>query len=100
MSDDYVMPKADIGDIVLWYPEGETTQKPAPAIVTDISDRQLCLTIFMRDARIPDPRTTVRHVTDPLLHHNHIQRKAGGWKHRPDKDRPAPKPAPTPPSKA
>ena len=61
----YRSPKANVGATVLWFtqPGGE----PYPGFVTAVGQDTLNVTVWGDGSRIGQPKTAVRHVTDPVL---------------------------------
>lgn len=78
----YKMPAAQVGDLVLWYPDGNTNEQPAPALVTHVGDRTLAVAVIVKDAYGFNPQDGVRHVSDPSLRLAE-NRPSGAWDYTP-----------------
>jgi hypothetical protein len=76
----YEMPKAELGDIVLYYPhEGAT---PVPAIVAVTASRTLTLWAIAGElGGVVKP--SVHHLTDPGVNEFPDWKRYGYWEHRP-----------------
>lgn len=73
---------AEIGDVVLWYPDGDEEAQPHAAIVTAIGLNALTLNIIGPDARTFRVEDGVHHISDPYSRRIET-RDAGGWGHTP-----------------
>lgn len=62
---DYQGPTVELGDPVLWYPQGNQNQQPSAAIVTRVGNANLCVTVLDPNVVHPIQREGVYHVTDP-----------------------------------
>lgn len=83
MSSNFTQPPVTLGQIVLW--RYDSTSKPSPAIVNQVGDRNLSLSIFTPDSSTPLLRNGVYHVSDPLgRREGNID--AGVWDYR-DEDK-------------
>jgi hypothetical protein len=58
----YVMPEASVGPAV-WLPFVDGT--PCAALITEVGDRAVSLTIFPEGSAVGIHRTGIRHVSDP-----------------------------------
>lgn len=76
------MQDVEIGQIVYWYPDGDTQAEPHPAIVTAVGSFALTLNIVGRDLRNFIVRDSVHHIDDPLCRKEEF-RESGGWDHTP-----------------
>jgi hypothetical protein len=76
----YEMPKADLGDIVLFYAhEGAT---PVPAIVSVTASRTLTLWAIAGElGGVVKP--SVHHLTDPGVNEFSDWKRYGYWEHKP-----------------
>jgi hypothetical protein len=76
----YDMPKADLGDIVLFYAhEGAT---PVPAIVSVVASRTLTLWAIAGElGGVVKP--SVHHLTDPGVNDFPDWKRYGYWDHKP-----------------
>lgn len=72
------MLKPEIGSLVLWYPYGQRTNQPLPAIVTSVGLSGLLLNIFMQNSYNMACREGVRHIDDPELA-KYDDKEAGAW---------------------
>lgn len=72
------MLKPEIGSLVLWYPYGQKSNQPLPAIVTSVGLSGLLLNIFMQNSYNMACREGVRHIDDPELA-RYDDREAGAW---------------------
>jgi hypothetical protein len=77
---DYEMPKVQLGDIVFWFPGGNPTSEPSPAIVTRAGRDNLCLNIISPTSFNFLIRDGVRHCKDPRAPVD--QKEEGGWMYR------------------
>lgn len=66
------------GDLVLWYPDGDKTQDPYPALVTRLGYDTLNLNIFDPNSYNMRIRDGVRWIDDPRAKSPEL-REAGGW---------------------
>lgn len=73
---------AEIGDIVLWFPDGDIDAPPHPAVVTALGLRALTLNILGPDIKTFRILDGVHHITDPYCRRIET-REAGGWDHTP-----------------
>lgn len=73
-------PHVNIGDVVYWYSAARRSNRPAPAIVTDVEGNVLYLTVFVK-GRIPQPtKDAIRHIDDPFFQTNQaVAVKSGAW---------------------
>lgn len=69
-----------IGDIVLWYPDGDKGCDPHPAVVTHIGTHALTLNIMGPDVRNFEIKDGVHHIDDPYCRRVETM-DAGGWDH-------------------
>ena len=83
MSDEvYKMPAPEVGEGVLWYPDGDTAQQPLPALVTRVGYETVCVSIFDSATINTRIRDGVRHLSDPRAR-NLETRDNGGWEFHP-----------------
>lgn len=72
----------EIGDTVLWHPDGDRSPQPYAAVVTAIGMESINVNIFdpfSYNLRIKDG---VRHIDDPKAKHE-ATRDSGAWEHTP-----------------
>lgn len=62
---EFVMPKAEMGDIVIWYPDGANTNNAHIALVLQVNQATLNINIFQPDRYNMTPKDGVRHTSDP-----------------------------------
>lgn len=62
---DYYGPRVELGDVVLWYPQGNVNQPPSAAIVSRVGNANLCVTVLDPNLVNPIQREGVYHVSDP-----------------------------------
>lgn len=72
------MLKPEIGSMVWWFPEGQRSNEPLPAIVTSVGISGLLLNIFMQNSYNMACREGVRHIDDPMLQ-KYEDKQAGAW---------------------
>jgi hypothetical protein len=72
------MPRPELGDPVVWFPDGLETDRPLPAVVTHVGERTLALAVFAKDWVAVQPHDGVRHIKDPGLRIQE-ERSRGGW---------------------
>lgn len=78
MDKNWKMPAVEAGDIVLFaVGDGGTT---VPAVVTIAGDQAIDLLAFVPGSSTGDPRTGVRHETDPVRIRNNFRE---AWRHTP-----------------
>lgn len=70
-------PAVELGDVVLWYPDGDVRLTPCPAIVTGLGGR-LALNIASNDNAAFRVRDGVPHVSDPDLAREFLA-EVGAW---------------------
>jgi len=80
MPNEFKMPAVEVGDIVLWYGDGNVSTAPCPAIVTKATEANVALVCF-DDAYVMGPKVGVMHVDDPRVRQHPDER--GGWDFRP-----------------
>jgi len=76
------LPQAELGQMVLWYPQGDTSVEPLPAIVSAMSPTKLCLNIIR-------PNTYNFYIVDGVAHRDAREVKerrpwvteSGCWEH-------------------
>lgn len=73
---------AEIGDVVLWYPDGDQDAPPHPAVVTALGLQSVSLNIMGPDNKNFRVLDGVHHITDPYCRRIET-REAGGWSHTP-----------------
>lgn len=73
---------AELGDVVLWYPDGDRDAPPHPAIVTAMGHNSLALNIIGPDNKNFRVVDGVHHITDPYCRRTET-RDSGGWGHTP-----------------
>ncbi len=61
----FIMPKAQVGMSVLWYPYGESDGVGVPALVNAVGERTLSLHIFLNMRTNLMYKDGVRHKDDP-----------------------------------
>lgn len=61
----FVMPAVERGQVVWWYPDGDTNQIPIPAIVAGKNPRSVNLNIIDENSYNFRCRDGVRHRSDP-----------------------------------
>lgn len=71
----YVMPHASLG-LCVWYASREST--PIPAIITQVGEGSVMLTVFAPDNRAGVPKDGVRHISDPMVR-QYPTYEAGTW---------------------
>lgn len=71
----YEMPKASVGDWVLFFPHADAD--PVPAVVIAASSRTLSLTAFGMGGPVEKP--SVHHVTDPGVEEFPDWKRYGFW---------------------
>ena len=77
---DFSMPKAELGDFVLFMPhEGA---KPVPALVTDVAARTLTLWAISPGYGGSE-KPSVHHIDDPGVNEFPAWKSYGFWKHKP-----------------
>lgn len=76
----YEMPKAAVGDWVLFFPHIEA--EPVPAVVISASSRTLNLMAFGRGGVVEKP--SVHHSTDPGVEEFPDWKRYGYWEHKSD----------------
>jgi hypothetical protein len=74
----YVMPKAVVGDWVLFYPHKEAD--PVPALVVTASSRTLNLVAFGIGGPVDKP--SAHHVDDPGVEDFPDWKRYGYWEHK------------------
>lgn len=79
---DFRMPKVDVGDPVVWFPDGLETDAPVPAVVTHVGERTLAIGVVGKDWVALQPQDGVRHIKDPGLKIQE-ERTRGGWDYSP-----------------
>lgn len=62
----YKMPRPSIGACV-WYPTKQGGLDPVPAIITQVGNNSVNLTVWPPDNRGGLPRDGVRHISDPSV---------------------------------
>ena len=83
MSDKpFKMPPVEVGQIILWFPHGEASAEPWPAIVTRVGHANLCCGIFSPTSYNLMIRDGVRHVSDPQAKKAELLEQ-GGWDYTP-----------------
>lgn len=78
----HVVPPPEIGDVVLWYQEGDPDSPPFAAHVTAIGLDSLTLNIMDPSVRNYSIKDGVRHISDPYCRRAETK-DAGGWEYRP-----------------
>lgn len=78
----YHMPRADIGDIVVWYCEGDTNQTPTAGRVVEVCEKSIGIRIEGVNGAT-SLKSSVSHVTDPRLIDNEHIRRFGAWDYSP-----------------
>lgn len=78
--------KAELGDVVLWYPDGDPDASPHPAVVTQIGDDAVTLNVMGPDFRSFKVQAGVVHLSHPNARRPETC-DAGAWKHTPATDR-------------
>lgn len=76
----------DIGDIVYWYPDGDTGCAPHPAVVTQVGEQALTLNVMGPDTRAFMVRDSVVHASHPNARRPET-RDNGAWAHTPATER-------------
>jgi hypothetical protein len=76
---EYEMPKAELGEWVLFYVHENAD--PVPALVTQVSSRTLHLWAVAPNYGGVD-KTSVHHVTDPGVHEFPEWKRYGYWEHK------------------
>jgi len=74
------MSKPKIGQIVWWYPQGDTNQTPLAAVVTRVGFDSLNLNIFAPNSVNMLIRDGVRHKSDPRSRSDDM-RESGCWEY-------------------
>lgn len=74
--------KAEIGDIVNFYQEGDVDSPPHPAVVTASGFDTLTLNIMAPDLKNFSIKDGVHHISDPRCRRVET-RDNGGWDHTP-----------------
>jgi hypothetical protein len=72
------MKQPELGQTVLWFPEGDRSARPHPAVVTEIGQSAITCNVMGSDYRNFDVRGGVHHVDDPLSKKDAV-REAGAW---------------------
>jgi hypothetical protein len=80
----YQMPSVGVGDIVLWYPDGDVSLPPCPAIVTARYPRSIAVSIASPNNYNFWLRDSVRHKDDPDTVDEEMVRE-GVWDYTHDK---------------
>ena len=76
-SQTFAMPKATVGQLVLWHPEGVPSGRPFPALVLNVSTRTLDLAVLSPNG-LSKSKTGVRHYSDPAARQIEFQ-ESGAW---------------------
>jgi len=71
-------PQPQLGDIVLWYQEGDSCSKPFPAIVTAVWHDTIGVNIFDNTLMNCMVRDGVPHLTDNRCRKVEVK-DSGGW---------------------
>lgn len=84
MSKPYVMPEPFLGQVVWWYPQGDTRPENGvrPAIVQNVSKDGLALLVMHIGSPNFIPKDGVRHVNDPRMKESPMPefvKRGGGW---------------------
>lgn len=82
ITTDYIPPDHRMGQIVLWYPNGDRQEQPLPALVVGRAGRRVNLLFFESSRHVHGSKNGVLHLDDPALQEGHYDR--GGWDHTPD----------------
>lgn len=78
----FKMPPVEVGEVVLFYPDGDKKNDPSPAVVTHIGEQALALAAIVQDTQNLNPLYGVRHVADPSLVKADV-RSHGAWDYGP-----------------
>lgn len=76
------MPTVSLGDVILWYPDGDINQEPQPAIVSNIGGDTINVNIISPTSYNFLIRDGVRHVSDPRRRGPEV-RDSGAWDYTP-----------------
>jgi hypothetical protein len=74
------MAKAEIGEVVWWYPDGDKAASPHPAVVTAAGEHALTLNVMGPDIKTFRIEDGVHHIDDPACRRLET-RDSGGWDH-------------------
>lgn len=74
---EYQMPAVEVGQVVWWYPDANQQTRPAAAVVTQVSGRNIDLNVLNRDRVGCDCRDGVMHLADPRAREYHAG--SGAW---------------------
>jgi len=77
----FIYDSVQIGDVVLWYQEGDAHSEPYPALVTSLG-QALGLHVILRDSKTFRVVDGVAHITDPSCRRAET-RESGGWDYTP-----------------
>lgn len=80
------MATAEIGQIVLWYPDGDQDAQPYPAVVTAVGQHALSLSIIDRIFKTFQVKDGVHHISEDYCRRQETK-EAGGWDHTPETKR-------------
>lgn len=81
---EFEMPEITLGDIIFWFPGGQTKEKAA-AIVTSVGARSVNVGVFIPGSYNMDVKMGVRHWRDPVLKRMaEGPEHSGSWAHRDD----------------
>jgi len=73
-----VPPPVELGEIVLWYEDGDPGQRPLPALVTAVGNQTLNLNIFSPELQNMRVRDGVLHLSQEGCGSKY-NREGGGW---------------------
>lgn len=79
----FEMPFVEQGEIVLWYPDGDTGSECYPAVVTNVGNPTLALSIMSKDAMEFLTKDGVRHCDDPQTRKPEFDVTPGTWRQTP-----------------
>lgn len=80
------MPAVEIGEVILWYHDGNETDEPCPAIVTHVGEYTIAAAVIVKDNYDVKPVDGVRHLSDPGLKLQEV-RSRGAWGYGVDRKR-------------
>lgn len=77
----YEMPHLFKGQMVVWHSDGDRNTVPVAAMVTEVGDRAVTVTLFDKNRVGLVPMDGVRHVSDPWLKEHRDEN--GAWDYHP-----------------
>ena len=83
---EFEMPKARVGQPVLWYPDGDKNH-PSHGLVVGTNEKSIDIdvSLYNGDYITRTLKSCVRHAEDPFLHENEsIRHMYGTWEHTED----------------